>query len=73
MITNIYDEILNSISDEWKTVPQLADELNENIARVNKKILQMKKNGDVYYRYKERANSQRGITPIEYMRVEVSK
>ena len=66
MNADINNIILESIEDTWKPISTIAHELDENVSRVNKCIISLKKRDKVLYRYSEKKKA--GKVPLEYIR-----
>lgn len=68
MIEDLDVAILKKISNEWKTVTEISNELCENKSRVNRCIIRLKKIKFVDFRFRDKKSY--GVTPLEYRSVQ---
>ena len=69
MVSNIDSLVLNSIETEWKSVPQIAQELDVNVMRVHKCIKYYEKINSVLCMYGEKTSKEtRGKIPKVFMK-----
>ena len=68
MMHDITKDILNSIEEDWKSIPQIAKELDINIMRVHNQMKYFEKVNMVMCSYGEKEKSVTGRTPKVFKR-----
>ena len=65
---NVDEQILNCISEDWKSVFEISSELDVGVTRVNKRINQLKKWDQISYMFGEKERHKRGKIPMVFKR-----
>ena len=65
---DINKEMLSSIENDWKSIPQIAQELDVNVMRVHKHMKSFEKMDMVMCMYGEKRENMKGKIPMVYKR-----